>query len=140
MALNRAEMEQIIRSGGSVAYGNQILTTIAQLPSDAALAVGDPVKEQAAMADLQAQIAALQEQAATLSAAQSSPQANGTEGNATPPVMGTALPDDFPFATALRAAGYTTREQVAQATDKLLDAVPAIDKEAIKQIRTALEA
>lgn len=64
--LSRAEMEAVIASGGSVLYDGHILTRMEQLPSAAALAAGDPAKEAAATADLQAQIAELQAQLAQL--------------------------------------------------------------------------
>lgn len=64
--LTRDEMEAVVKSGGSVLYGGKTLSRVEHLPSAAELAQGDPAKEAAATADLQAQIAELQAQLAQL--------------------------------------------------------------------------
>ena len=64
--LTRAEMEAVIKSGGSVLYQGRTLSRPEHLPSAAELAQGDPAKEAEASADLQAQIADLQAQLAQL--------------------------------------------------------------------------
>lgn len=66
--LTRAEMEQVIREGGSVKHGGRIISRLEHLPSDADLAKGDPAKEAKAAGDLQAQIDQLQQQLAGLQA------------------------------------------------------------------------
>jgi hypothetical protein len=64
--LNRKQMEQAIAEGGSVLYEGQVITRAEDLPTEAALAKGDPAKEQAAAADLQARISAMEAELATL--------------------------------------------------------------------------
>lgn len=64
--LTRNEMEQVIKSGGSVLYKDQILFHLSQLPSEADMAAGNPEQEAAARAALDAQIAALTAQRARL--------------------------------------------------------------------------
>jgi hypothetical protein len=60
--LTRAGMERVIKEGGSVLDGHRLYTTTESLPSEAALAKGDPGKEAAAMAKLQEQMAEIQRQ------------------------------------------------------------------------------
>jgi hypothetical protein len=62
-------MEKIIAGGGSVLHQGQILSTVAQLPTEAALASTDAEKADAAEA-LHAKVAALQAQIDALSATQ----------------------------------------------------------------------
>lgn len=59
--LDRQQMEAVIAGGQSVLYGGRIIVQPHHLPSDAELASGDPVKEQAATRGLQDQIARLQQ-------------------------------------------------------------------------------
>lgn len=68
--LTRAEMEAVIRSGGSVVFRGRVLSKIEHLPSAVDLAAGDTTKLQATVDDLDAQIAALQEQQKVAKAAQ----------------------------------------------------------------------
>jgi len=64
--LTRAEMEDVIRGGGSILWQGQIVAHIGQLPSEADLAAGDPALEAAARAALDAQILALTQAKARL--------------------------------------------------------------------------
>jgi hypothetical protein len=66
--LTREEMSQVIRDGGSVLHEGRLYTTIDGLPSEAALAKGDPAKAAAATEALDAQIKALQDARARLEA------------------------------------------------------------------------
>ncbi len=68
--LTRAEMEAVIRGGGSVIYKGRVLSKIEHLPSAVDLAAGDPAKLNATVDDLDTQIKALQEQRKTAAAAQ----------------------------------------------------------------------
>lgn len=56
--LTRKQMEQVLAQGGSVLYNGQVITQADALPTDADLAAGDPTREQALVAKLQADIAA----------------------------------------------------------------------------------
>ena len=64
--ITRETMERTIASGGSVLYHGVVISSIADLPSVAALAQGDPAKEQVAIAALTAQVQALQADIARL--------------------------------------------------------------------------
>lgn len=65
MALTRKQMEAVIRGGGTVLYKGRGITNINNLPSAAAMAETEEEK-QAAEKDLDAEIARLQKQKATL--------------------------------------------------------------------------
>lgn len=65
--MNKKQMIDVVRGGGGVFYGGKLIRTEAGLPSDAELAKTDAEK-QAAAADLDAQIVALQAQRAELGA------------------------------------------------------------------------
>jgi peptidoglycan hydrolase CwlO-like protein len=69
MALTRAEMEAVIAGGGSVSIGGQHYTTLDSLPAEAVLASGDPERLEAARADVEQRIDALQQELAELKAA-----------------------------------------------------------------------
>ena len=64
--ITRETMERTIASGGSVLYHWVVISSIADLPSVAALAQGDPAKEAVAFAALTAQMQALQADIARL--------------------------------------------------------------------------
>lgn len=66
--LTRKAMEQAISIGGSIAYKGRIIARVADLPTAAELAQGDPVAEAQAAQDVQQQIAALQAQLDALQA------------------------------------------------------------------------
>lgn len=51
---------------------------------------------------------------------------------------GTELPDDFPGASDLRAAGRTTYEQVAELSEEDLKAVPGVGPATLEKIKVAL--
>jgi hypothetical protein len=71
-----AHMVAIIAAGGSVLYKGRVLSRVQDLPTAAALAKGDAVREKATADALDAQIAALQAQRSTLG----SVGASGTGG------------------------------------------------------------
>lgn len=72
--ISRAEMEAAIRSGGCVLLpSGMIASRIEHLPSEATLAVGDPVKEAAAAVSLQDEIDKLKADLARLLAGQPKP-------------------------------------------------------------------
>jgi len=60
--LTRTEMEKLLRKGESVLYEGEIITSIADLPTDAVLAKGDKEKEAAARKELKAQLDAISKQ------------------------------------------------------------------------------
>ena len=64
--ITRETMERTIAGGGSVLYHGIVISSIADLPSVAALAQGDPAKEAVAIAALTAQMQALQADIARL--------------------------------------------------------------------------
>jgi hypothetical protein len=64
--LTRPEMEAIIGRGESVLHGGEVITNVAGLPSEAALAKGDPARENQAEKALKAQIAELEGQLSLL--------------------------------------------------------------------------
>lgn len=68
--IGRAAMEAAISRGGAVLYQGRIISRVADLPSEAELAQGDPAAEQAAAESLRAQIAQAQQLLAQLQARQ----------------------------------------------------------------------
>ncbi|MHC5541214.1 hypothetical protein ACYOEI_23580, partial [Singulisphaera rosea] len=58
----RSEMEEIIRSGGSIMHEGQVITRVEDLPTDADLAEGDPELEASTLEDIDSQIAKLNAQ------------------------------------------------------------------------------
>lgn len=66
--ISRAAMVAAIKEGGSVHYKGALITRLENLPSEAELAVGDPVQEQQALTDLQKEIAGLEARKAALQA------------------------------------------------------------------------
>ena len=64
--ITREAMERTIAGGGSVLYHGIVISSIADLPSVAALAQGDPAKEAVAIVALTAQMQALQADIARL--------------------------------------------------------------------------
>lgn len=64
--LTREQMEQAIARGGSVLHQGRIISRVQDLPSAAELAEGDPERESATANSLQQQIADLQAQLAKL--------------------------------------------------------------------------
>lgn len=120
-------MEQVIRDGGSVLHGGQIITKIEHLPAEAQLAKGNPEQEAAVADSLQAQIASLQAQLATLQGQQPA------GGEQAPQDDLGGLPDGL--AERLRAGGFTTRQQVRDADDERLLAIEGVGDATLKKIR-----
>jgi hypothetical protein len=60
--LTRDQMVAIIQRGESVMIGSEVYDSLDRLPSEAQLAQGDPQREEAALANLDAQLAAVQAQ------------------------------------------------------------------------------
>lgn len=84
--LSRADMEEVIRSGGSVLHKGQHLTRLEHLPSEADLADGDSAATQAALDGLAVQRAALDEQERRLLASQAPTKGKGKgKSDSTPP-------------------------------------------------------
>lgn len=94
MPLSRADMERIItQEGGSVLLPDgRLVTRVEHLPSEAALAKGDPEKERQAAANLHQQIADMQAQLDALTAAQQ--PAGDVTPNTGAPVTPPEQPDD----------------------------------------------
>ncbi len=67
--LTRKGMEQIVQGGGSVLHKGQLFTTVAQLPTEAELAKGNPLAERAAEQDLKRRLAETQAELDKLKAA-----------------------------------------------------------------------
>ncbi len=83
----RAEMEAIIKAGGSINTRGQIITKIAELPTDAELARGDSAREVEVAGSLQEQMAELQRQMALLGQAkppETAPKEEGTDTDKSP--------------------------------------------------------
>lgn len=59
MAQRRAELEEVIKNGGSVLHQGRVITKAEDLPSDIELAGNDVVRKQQALGDIDAQIAHL---------------------------------------------------------------------------------
>jgi hypothetical protein len=68
--LTRDQMVAIIQRGESVMIGSEVYDSVDRLPSEAQLAQGDPAREEAALANLDAQLAAVQAQRALILNAQ----------------------------------------------------------------------
>ena len=66
--LNRQQMAEVLRNRGSVAYQGRIIKDISEIPSEADLAVGNPVEEKAAESNILAEMARLKEELAKLKA------------------------------------------------------------------------
>ena len=62
----RAQMEEIIKSGMSVNYRGSIISSLADLPSEADLALGNPEMEIVTLESLDQQIARLQAERAKI--------------------------------------------------------------------------
>jgi len=67
-SLSRADMEQIIREGGSVRHKGKVITRVQDLPTEADLSEGSPDRMAAALADIDAKIAELEAQKLRLQA------------------------------------------------------------------------
>lgn len=133
--LSRAEMAQVIQGGGSVLYLGRTLTSLAQLPSEAELAEGDPEQSAAVVSALDAQIQALQAQRDKLAMAGQSPTIGPV---ASPPAAQPhPLVEVFgqQIADRLTAAGYDTPEKVQAASDEDLLAIEGIGEGTVKKVR-----
>lgn len=124
--LTRAQMEAVIRGGGSVSIGHQIVTHIAHLPSEAELAKGDPAKEAVAKGNLQAQINALQT------------QLNGLAPDE--PAVSSSFADDLrrqlgsTSANALLGAGYDSPEKLLAAETEDLRKINGVGEATITRL------
>jgi hypothetical protein len=80
--LTRDQMVAIIQRGESVMIGSEVYDSVDRLPSEAQLAQGDPAREGVALANLDAQLAAIQAQKELILNAQLARQAApaGAEG------------------------------------------------------------
>ena len=75
--LTRAEMEQVIKDGGSVMYGGRVLNRAEHLPSEAELAQGNPAAEAAAESNLMAEADRISQQLQLLQSRQAPPAKQG---------------------------------------------------------------
>jgi outer membrane protein TolC len=94
--LTRDQMVAIIQRGESVMIGSEVYDSMDRLPSEAQLAQGDPAREEAALANLDAQLAAVQAQRELILRSQLARQGApaGAEGQppAPPPQVAPAPP------------------------------------------------
>ncbi len=162
--LSRAQMEDVIRNGGSVLHGGRLITRVEHLPTDADLAAGNPEQEAMAAAALEAQIAALQAQHARLTQARmpQSGRAPAINPEHLGALQGAAVPQgdlatdlrrpgqfgiggEHPFVTIigqelanrLVAAGYNTPEAIASASDEQLREVEGVGPKTLDKLRAA---
>jgi hypothetical protein len=102
-SLSRADMERVIKDGGSVLHRGILHTRVETLPTEADLAEGDPAREQAAREALDAQIAALTAQRSRLDQAQPGPNPPqrtaraGEQPSGAPPATDPGQPTDADF-------------------------------------------
>lgn len=75
--LTRAGMEKVIRDGGSVMHGREIITNVDDLPSEAELAEGDEAAERVALDNIERQQRALDAQRNRLVGAKGGKKASG---------------------------------------------------------------
>lgn len=122
----RKHMGQVHAEGGSVYHKGRIIPPGAELPTEAELAAGDPGREAAARASIQARRAMLDAEEAMLSATSGA----GDEGD--------ELPEDFPGYSALSEAGITTRSQLSEMSDEDLTGIKGIGAATAGRIREAL--
>ena len=66
--LNRQQMAEVLRNRGSVTYQGRIIKDISEIPSEAALAVGNPAEEKVAESNILAEMTRLKEELAKLKA------------------------------------------------------------------------
>ena len=137
-SLTRGEMEQVIRSGGSVLYGGRILTKVEHLPAAEQLAGDDPARLADAAAELDAQIAALQARRAALGSepaptTAAAPPPDSTSGDTSDDLAELGLSAEV--TERLRAAGLTTQQQVRDADDATLLGIDGIGDATLKKIR-----
>lgn len=150
--LSRAQMEDVIRNGGSVLHGGRIITRAEHLPTEADLAAGNPEQERVAAAALEAQIAALQAQYDRLTQARapqtgggsvSAPQGgqliHGAPSTQRPTANDQSLADIVGegIAGRLAAAGYDSSEAIAAASDEQLRDIDGIGPGMLKRLRQA---
>lgn len=123
----RADLEQVIIQGGSVRYKGRIIKRVQDLPSDAELAGGDPQREATALADIDAQIARLQNERTRLIKPAPAPESTHPFAE----LLGVTV------AEKLIAAGYDTPEKVAATTDEQLLALDGIGQKTVDKLREA---
>lgn len=161
--LSRDQMEQVIRSGGSVLHGGRLIGRVEQLPTDADLARGNPAQEALAAQALEAQIAALQAQYDRLTASKAPQTGASSNPDHLAALQGApelppgdletdiaqpgriAVGAEHPFvetigqelADQLVAAGYDTPDAIVAATDEQLLAIKGMKPATLKKLRTA---
>lgn len=136
--MSRAEMEQVIRSGGSVLHQGSVITRLELLPSEADLARGNPEQEAAVAEGLRAQLAELQAQLERLQAGGRGTQASGSPAQDAPP-SGLGLTSvSRATEAALAEAGFASREALQAASDEQLLAVDGIGEATLKKLREEL--
>lgn len=97
--LTRAGMEQVLAGGGGVSYGNTIITSLANLPTEAQLAQGDKVKMARAAENIAEQIKALQSQLVLAHGGSNNPDSHLGHTNVVSIAQGT-LPGGLQVGTA----------------------------------------
>lgn len=134
--LSRDEMEQVIRSGGSVVYQGRLIERVEHIPSAKELAGDDPDATNAAMQQLQDQMKRLQEQLAQFGPNQQqagapvAPQNAGNDALAQMALTGEQ-------GAALDKAGLASVEALRAASDDQILAVEGIGAATLKKIREA---
>jgi hypothetical protein len=139
----RAHMESVIASGGSVYHKGQIITHRDQLPSHGQLAKGDARREAAAREVMVAQRDALDRALAELDSGSTAYKADERAAQSGAPGTGDddgeELPEDFPARAALIEAGIETYADVSLLSDENLTGIRGVGPATAEKIRQALK-
>jgi hypothetical protein len=105
--LTHAGMEWTIRNGGSVMLGGQVITSLDDLPSEAELVKGNEAAEAALAASLDAQIAALSAQRASVGSGKAAAPTTFTVAGEDRPDVSASQPGDVERAAGMPTVGRT---------------------------------
>jgi hypothetical protein len=135
--LTRAEMEAIIRGGGSIHHGGKLITKIAELPDDVDLAQSNDDLE-AAAEQLEREELELEQRRRKLSQRfreRENSELAPTSQERPSAFAGSPLPAEFVARDKLTEAGFDTLEKVEAATDEQLLAIRFVGDATVKDIR-----
>lgn len=105
--LTHAGMEWTIRQGGSVMIGGEVITSLDALPTEAELVRGNEAAEAALSASLDAQIAALSAQKASIGKAPAAAATTFSVAGDTRPDVSASQPGDVERAAGVPTVGAT---------------------------------